>query len=163
VPDTPLITSNIVETERIRAGVVVPRKTQFKIIRGMEFQRGSGILVRADLALAYAGDIMIECIGPLDRAFAFYSDQLPAAGFAMRFHHVGMLLHTAQEFGQVGEALRLRGASVSYAGSSHGVSFLYVDMWAELGHYLEYIHLSSPARHFWDDVPVNPVGARAGL
>jgi hypothetical protein len=129
----------------------------------MEFRHDSGILVRADLALAYAGNIMIECIRSLDRAFAFYSDQLPAAGFARRFHHVGMLLHTAEEFDQVGEALRLRGASVPYAGSSHGVSFLYVDTRAELGHYLEYIHLRAPARHFWDDVPVNSVGSRPTL
>jgi hypothetical protein len=136
---------------------------QFKIIRGMEFRHDSGFMVRADLALAYAGNMMIECIQPLDRAFAFYSDRLPATGFAMQFHHLGMLLHTAQEFDQVGEALRLQGASVPYAGSFHGVSFLYVDTWAELGHYLEYIHLSGPARHFWDDVPVNSAGARATL
>jgi hypothetical protein len=68
----------------------------------------------------------------------------------MRIHHIDMLLHTAQELDQVSEALRLRGAAVPYAGSSHGVSFLHVDTRADLGHYLEYIHLSGPARHFWE-------------
>lgn len=106
------------------------------------------------IALAWAGDVMIELIEPRGAA-ALYAGHLPAAGEVVRFHHLGHLVDSRAEYDTVCGRALASGYPVALHGSNHGINFLYLDARADLGHYLEFVHLDPPMASFFDAVPRN--------
>ena len=107
-------------------------------------------------AHAYAGDMMIELIQPGRDAPAIYREAVPQDG-AVRLHHLGYRVRDVAAWEQVlacvereGWATPLRGAVMD----GH-LRYLYVDTLADLGIYQEYVCLTGPALHIYDDVPAN--------
>jgi hypothetical protein len=79
---------------------------------------------------------------------------LPTApGQLVRFHHLGHLLESREEYDQVVARAGRCGLPIVMQGNSYGVNYLYLDAKAETGHYLEYVHLDPAAANFFDDVP----------
>jgi hypothetical protein len=106
--------------------------------------RGAEVAV-LKIALAFVGDLQVELIEPLSGAGAgIYQKVLPAAGFKVVWHHFGYRLpkHPGawQEFrGGVGNS-EFPIAIEGHIRSEYGeVRFAYLDTWAELGHYSEYV------------------------
>jgi hypothetical protein len=106
--------------------------------------RGSEVAV-LKIALAFVGDLQVELIEPLSgTGTSIYQKVLPAAGFKVVWHHFGYRLpkHATawQEFrGGVGNSefpIAIEGHIRSEYGEVH---FAYLDTWAELGHYNEYL------------------------
>jgi hypothetical protein len=111
---------------------------------------------RLSTAHAYAGDMMIEIIQPGPEAPAIYHEQVPGGG-AVRLHHLGHLVPDLNTWRTIEAIVAREGwdtpvRGVAMEGSLH---YLYVDARADLGYYQEYVHLSGPARHLYDDVPAN--------
>jgi hypothetical protein len=98
------------------------------------------LTVHARIALAFVDDLMIEFIQPIGGDAQIYSDALPRKGFAMVLHHLGYLVDSARiEWPQFRGLLDERVVFEKAGDPSH----LYVDTRSTLGHYIEYIWLSS--------------------
>lgn len=139
--------------EQFGASIGVSRFFQ---MRDFELVDALGHRVRVHMALANLRERQIELIQPLDRTFAFYSDPLPEKGFALRFHHVGMMLESKAEFDGITDTLQRGGFTVPSHGSFNDMlHFLYVDAQALLGHHLEYIYMTDEGHRLFADVPDN--------
>jgi hypothetical protein len=131
----------------------VSRFLHFRGFRGVDALGNEGVI---NMALAKTGGHEIELIQPLDRKFGFLSDPLPAQGFALRFHHVGMLVDSKQELEATMLAAQRRGLRIPSYGSFQGlVHYLFVDTRAELGHSLEYNYRNAAANAMFAGVPSN--------
>ncbi len=89
------------------------------------------------IALAWAGDVMIELIQPAGTAQTIYSTWPPHEGQMLRFHHLGHLLHDPASWQRVTSLASRSGLPIALQGNSHGVHYLYLDARSELGHYLD--------------------------
>jgi len=111
---------------------------------------------RMSTAHAYAGDIMVEIIQPGPEANPVYLENVPTGG-AVRLHHLGYRVPDVGNWEKLiarideeGWATPIRGAVMD----GH-LRFVYVDTLADLGIYQEYVCLTGPAVHLYDDVPAN--------
>lgn len=111
---------------------------------------------RMSTAHAYAGDMMVEIIKPGPEANAVYHANVPTGG-AVRLHHLGYRVPDVENWDRLiahvdreGWATPVRGAVMD----GH-LRFVYVDTLADLGIYQEYVCLTGPAVHLYDDVPAN--------
>lgn len=97
------------------------------------------------IALAFAGEKMIELIQPLNDLTGLYADWIAgAAEFVVRHHHFGLLADSREELAAIRAAHVEAGAALSLEGTMEGVlDYLYVDTTPQLGHYLEYIRLEA--------------------
>lgn len=124
--------------------------SSFSFIEG-EMQGGGELRV----AFAWVGGNMYEIIDARGPGAVFYTNRLPADGFAMAFHHLGFLVH-----GQEGwDALRAEiAASATPIVFSTEVPDLldavYIEA-PELGHYLEYILPRPGGVAFFESIPAN--------
>ena len=121
----------------------------FHFLRDIPFEPGA----TTHLALAWAGDVMIELIQPNGAAPNLYSTHLPEPGQLLRFHHLGHLITDDASWDRIESTALRSGLPVALHGNSYGVNYLYLDARAELGHYLEYVYLTGDAVHFFDAVP----------
>ena len=110
---------------------------------------------RLQLALAYAGNVMVELIQP-EGDIPLYQCMLPGDGFAIRFHHLGHFLRSEAQWEDILAAVRASGIPIAVQGESNGLKYLYVDARASIGHFLEYIYCSTPeSSAMFDNVPHN--------
>jgi hypothetical protein len=123
---------------------------------GIERFRVKRDAARMSTAHAYAGDMMVEVIQPGPKASAVYQENVPSGG-AVRLHHLGYRVPDLENWDKLiaqvdreGWATPIRGAIME----GH-LRFIYVDTLAELGIYQEYVCLTGPALHLYDDVPAN--------
>ena len=120
-------------------------------MRDVPFGPGASI----HLGLAWAGDVMIELIQPNGDAANLYTTHLPPDGQLVRFHHLGHLIEQRDEYDAVVARAAASGYPITMQGNSHGVNYLYLDVRADAGHYLEYVHLDPPMAQFFAAVPRN--------
>lgn len=100
---------------------------------------------RLKIALAFVGDLQIELIEPLGGPGArIYQQVLPATGYKVVWHHFAYRLPRGPDawetfrsgIGNADYPLAIEG----HIRSDHGeVRFAYLDTYAELGHYSEYV------------------------
>jgi hypothetical protein len=105
------------------------------------------------IALAWAGDVMIELIQPNGSGDNLYSTTLPPDGQLIRFHHLGHLVADDAGWERICTAADHSGLPIALKGCNYGLNYLYLDAKAELGHYLEYVYLTGDSLHFFDAVP----------
>ena len=125
-------------------------------IRAFQFQRGNRIdeHTSIDIALAWLGDVMVELIQPIGNGGSFYEVMLGPEPLGTRLHHLGHLVPDRTEWDRVREQVSRDGYQTPLQGSVEGfLSYLYVDMRAHTGHFLEYILCEPAGRAFFDAVP----------
>jgi hypothetical protein len=111
-----------------------------------------------EIALAYAGDTMIELIEPKSGAPALYSGWIDnREGLVIRHHHYGMLIDNAKEWDAMRSAFVRRNTTIMMEDDLPDfMAYLYADTTADLGHYLEYIRLYDGGRAMFASVPGSP-------
>lgn len=110
------------------------------------------------IGLAYAGTTMYELIQPLNDITGLYAPWIAdVEGFAIRHHHLGMLVDTAEDLAAIRTTHVHNGTPVANEGSMPGaLDFLYVDTTPLLGHYLEYVRLEEGGRAMFAQVEGSP-------
>ncbi|MDO7833469.1 VOC family protein [Sphingobium sp. HBC34] len=106
------------------------------------------------IGLAFAGRTMIELIQPFTDPAGLYAHWIPAGtDFAVRHHHLGLLVDSKEELAAIRAAHVSAGTAVATEGSLPGaLDFLYVDTSTQLGHYLEYVRLDEGGRAMFANV-----------
>ena len=94
-----------------------------------------------DVALVNAGPTNLEIIRPMGGAVDLYRDAV-RPGVPATLHHVGFAVDDFDEASAVVEA---SGRTWKQFGDSGEVRFGYLDMRAELGHFVEVMELGQPA------------------
>jgi hypothetical protein len=128
-------------------------------VRDMAALTGGASLIRR-LALAWIGDdetrVQIELIEPDKGTPSLYANWTEAGSDRMRLHHHGFLVHSPQEWQIALDAVARAEIPIARQASfGNAMDYFYADTRAELGHYLEVIHLKPEGAAFFADVPHN--------
>jgi len=107
------------------------------------------------VAFAWAGGQVLEIICASGPGFDFYNDILPVDEFAIRFHHLGFVVHDDAGWRQLEEELAESGWPIVYSTLTHDFIDAYYIEAPELGHYLEYVRPFAAGSRFYDAVPVS--------
>lgn len=109
---------------------------------------------RVRLQFAWCGGVMYELI-EAEAPNAFYRDRLPADRFAIRHHHIGYLVRSADEWENLENQISQGNWDVAVRYSEPGfMQAVYIDA-PELGHFLEYIFPEAAGMEFFGNVPDN--------
>jgi hypothetical protein len=108
------------------------------------------------VAFAWAGGQIYEIIQASGPSTAFYNDLLPSDGsFALRFHHLGYVIHDAQSWRELEAELAADGWPIVFS----TVTGDFIDahyVWCEdLGHHIEYVWPHAAGLAFYGAVPVS--------
>lgn len=123
---------------------------EFRFIEGPMTGGGS-----IKVAFAWAGGQVLELISASGPGTEFYNDLLPESGFAIRFHHLGFIVHDEAAWRTLEDELAAGEWEVVHR--SLGGTFIdaYYVRAPELGHYLEYVRPLAAGVAFYDGVPEN--------
>jgi hypothetical protein len=116
-----------------------------------EMPRGGKI----DVALAWFGGTCYEIVQARGPEAAFYNAHLPTGEFAIRFHHLGFLIHERTAWEALEREFRDGGWTIAFETSGNGFMDAYYVEAPELGHYLEYMYPLPAGLDFLKAVPVN--------
>lgn len=108
------------------------------------------------IALAWAGDTMIELIQANPRVQSLYSASIPEADDVAKFHHFCFWIHSDKEFDQAVAEFEALGAKDVFSGR-HGdiLRFHYADTTPWLGHMCELVYLLPDGKDMFAGVPRN--------
>ncbi|MGE3690485.1 MAG: hypothetical protein AB7F98_03785 [Novosphingobium sp.] len=107
------------------------------------------------VAFAWAGGQVLEIIQASGPGFAFYNQLLPQGEFAIRFHHLGFIVHDEADWNLLEQDISAGGWKVELETlTGDFIDAYYIDA-PELGHYLEYVRLFEAGIAFYDAVPQN--------
>lgn len=123
---------------------------EYDYIRG-DMPEGARIAV----ALAWSGVTNYEIIEAHGDEAAFYNKRLPADDFAIRFHHLGFLVHDRQAWRALEQELEKGGWPIVSRVEGNGLMDAYYVEAPELGHYLEYIYPLEAGLEFLMKLPEN--------
>lgn len=115
----------------------------------------SGGEMLLDLALAFVGPTMVEIIAPTGGDDHLYRQILPVSDFALRHHHIGIRLHSDEEWAAMREQAGLRGQEIVLEVETPTTRALYIDTLDQLGHYVEYLHYFDEAGSSLPHIPQN--------
>ncbi|MCX7676584.1 MAG: hypothetical protein N2Z59_04305 [Alteraurantiacibacter sp.] len=108
------------------------------------------------VGFAWAGGQILEVIEAKGAEYAFYNEMLPDDGdFAIRFHHLGFIIHDDKGWTLLEEELKQGGWEVPLATLEHNFIDAYYIKAPELGHYLEYVRPFEAGNHFYNTVPAS--------
>jgi hypothetical protein len=107
------------------------------------------------VAFAWAGGQVLEIIAAIGPGFEFYNEVLPADEFAIRFHHLGFIVHDESDWKQLEQELRDGGWPIAYSTLTGNFIDAYYIKAPELDHYLEYVRPFQAGNDFYNAVPVN--------
>ena len=106
----------------------------------------------ARFAMGSRGGLIVELIEPVAGEVGFYTRLLPDDGsFAVRFHHIATVIESGdEEWERMGSLLHEGGLRFDYTVLIPGrVRAGYVDMTAELGHFVEICQLQTEDTDFF--------------
>ncbi len=98
--------------------------------------------LKVKIALGWHDGCEIELIEPIAGNVDFYHEAL-AADFAPRLHHTGVLV---KDWDKLKADVAAGGFPVIMSGELGDINFAYVDLRAQLGHYVEYMWMSDSYR-----------------
>ena len=109
------------------------------------------------IALAWAGDTMIELAEPIEAVPSIYSNWRKDSGLAARFHHLGFLAQSEADYAGIKDQLAAAGFPVVIESTVEGALMAaQIDTTRALGHYYELIHLVGGLENpFFAPVPKN--------
>jgi hypothetical protein len=119
---------------------------------------------RAVVTIAHAlvGPLWLELIQPLGGDAELYSDWLPkGAGFAMKFHHIGIRMFSEQELEENLAQARANSYPIVLSLTAAGAKARYVDTSAALGHDVEYLYFPDAMKTPMSRLPQNKPGYSA--
>jgi hypothetical protein len=94
-----------------------------------------------DVALVNAGPTNLEIIRPVSGSVDLYRQGV-RPGELLTFHHAGFVV---DDFDEASAVVKASGKTWAQYGASGDIRFGYVDMRAELGHFVEVMELGEPA------------------
>jgi hypothetical protein len=106
-------------------------------------------------AHAFIGAVQIEIIQPAGGDDGLYRDFCAADSSAIRHHHFGMWVDDGAEYSGLRAALEEQNIPVVFEATIPNIGgAIYADTRSMLGHYLEYVHLTTEVKHsYYADVP----------
>ena len=107
------------------------------------------------VAFAWYGGTLYEIIEASGPQTQFYNRDLPSDRFAIRFHHLGFLIHDKEAWKQLADEIEAGKWTLAYQSLNGGFMDAYYVEAPELGHYLEYIFPEQAGIDFFEAVPVN--------
>ena len=110
---------------------------------------------RIKVAFAWAGGQLLEVICASGPGFAFYNELLPVDEFAIRFHHLGFIVHDDAAWKQLEGELKEGEWPIAYSTLTGNFIDAHYIKAAELGHYLEYVRPFQAGCDFYNAVPEN--------
>jgi len=137
--------SNAMARKPARYGI-----SDFRFIEG-EMPSGGHIRV----AFAWAGGQVLEIISATGSGSAFYNEMLPPGEFAIRFHHLGFVVHDEAGWLDLEGDIQAGGWEVAHKTLTGNFIDAYYIKAPELGHYLEYVRPLSAGVEFYAAVPAN--------
>lgn len=123
---------------------------KFDFIRG-PMPAGGKIAV----AFVWVGGTLYEIIEAEGPQTEFYNDRLPAGEFAIRFHHLGFLIHDRESWRALEREFAGQGWRIVAQTANNGFMDAYYVEAPELGHYLEYIYPEPAGLEFLKRIPAN--------
>jgi len=126
-------------------------------VRDVQYLEGdspSGGHIR--VAFAWAGGQILEILQGTGPEYAFYNEMLPEGDeFAIRFHHLGFIIHDDKGWEQLEQELKEGGWETPLITLEHNFIDAYYIKAPELGHYLEYVRPFEAGSQFYNAVPVS--------
>lgn len=110
------------------------------------------------IALAWTDErLMLELIEPIETMPSIYQNWRRDSGLANRFHHLGFLMESDEEFAATKRELVEAGSPLAIEGAVGDIlEYAYLDTTAAFGHYYELIYLKGEGRtQFFAPVPRN--------
>jgi len=107
------------------------------------------------VAFAWAGGQVLEIIQATGAGFEFYNEMLPDGEFAIRFHHLGFIIHDDAGWKQLEEEIAEGMWEVPLSTLTGDFIDAYYIKAPELGHYLEYVRPFDAGSAFYSAVPVS--------
>lgn len=109
-----------------------------------------------DVALVNAGPTNLEVIRPVGGAVGLYQDAV-RPGTPATLHHVGFVV---DDFDEASAVVAASGRTWKQYGDSGEIRFGYLDMRAELGHFVEVMELGQPAASWLAQIDAAAAAAR---
>jgi extradiol dioxygenase family protein len=107
------------------------------------------------ILLGWAGGVMYELLTASGPGSAVYVEKLPTDRFAIQHHHLGYLIHNAEEWAALATEIARRGWTVRVDTNIEGfMRQIFVEV-PELGHLLEYLWPEPAGVAFFDTIPSN--------
>lgn len=107
------------------------------------------------VAFAWAGGQVLEIIAGSGPGAEFYNALLPADEFAIRFHHLGFVVHDEAGWRQLEADLEEGDWPIVHETLTGTFIDAYYIEAPELGHYLEYVRPLAAGVDFYANVPTN--------
>ena len=107
------------------------------------------------VAFAWVGGTLYEIIQAQGPKTEFYNRDLPSDRFAIRFHHLGFLVHDKAAWEQLEREIAEGKWTVAYTSRNSGFMDAHYVEAPELGHYLEFIYPQKSGVEFFEAVPAN--------
>lgn len=136
-----------------RALDIFGRRYGVSEFRFLEGELPSGGYIR--VALAWAGGQVLEVICATGPGSEFYNELLPGEEFAIRFHHLGFIVHDEPGWEALEADLQAGDWPIAHATLTGEFIDAYYVKAPELGHYLEYVRPHAAGRQFYAAVPEN--------
>jgi hypothetical protein len=107
------------------------------------------------VAFAWAGGQVLEIIMGSGPGAEFYNEMLPPDEFAIRFHHLGFIVHDEAGWRALEADLRAGDWPIAHETLTGDFIDAYYIKAPELGHYLEYVRPVQAGVDFYAAVPAN--------
>ena len=107
------------------------------------------------IELGWAGGTMYELVWADGPGSEVFRAGLPAEGFAIRHHHLGFFVPTAEAFEAVKAEVARQGLKVLHVTDVPGFMQAIIVDTPELGHYLEYLFPAEAGVEFFEGTPSN--------
>lgn len=107
------------------------------------------------VAFAWAGGQVLEIICASGPGSEFYNEMLPGGDFAIRFHHLGFIVHDEAGWSVLEADIKAGDWRVVHETLTHDFIDAYYIEAPELGHYLEYVRPFPAGVGFYAAVPAN--------
>lgn len=136
-----------------RAVEIFSRRYGVSEFRFLEGPMPSGGFIR--VAFAWAGGQVLEIICGKGPGTEFYNEMLPDSEFAIRFHHLGFIVHDAPGWQALESDIQEGDWPVAHRTLTGSFIDAYYIKAPELGHYLEYVRPLAAGIDFYASVPAN--------
>ncbi|TDW59952.1 glyoxalase/bleomycin resistance protein/dioxygenase superfamily protein [Novosphingobium sp. PhB55] len=136
-----------------RAVEIFSRRYGVQEFRFIEGVMPSGGHIR--VAFAWAGGQVIEVIAANGPGTEFYNEMLPEGAFAIRFHHLGFIVHDQAGWDSLEADLAAQTWPIAHKTLTGSFIDAYYVKAEELGHYLEFVRPFDSGIAFYASVPAN--------
>jgi hypothetical protein len=108
------------------------------------------------LGFAYVQQTMIELVEARPSQDTIFRDWLPESDSAARFHHLGYMIDSEQQWRETIGQFEAVGVRAALAGSAGDLlDYYYADTVAQLGHFCELVRLKPAGLNYFSQVPQN--------